>query len=92
MILRAGMQGLREGLETPEIVEGELDLDGRDAGLARLPRDLEEALDVLRRDEIVSGWFSPAFLATYEAIKRDEFASVQARSLAEQCEVYRRVY
>lgn len=92
MILRAGMQGLREGLETPEIVEGELDLDGRDAGLARLPRDLEEALDVLKRDEIVSGWFSPAFLATYEAIKRDEFASVQARSLAEQCEVYRRVY
>ncbi len=92
MILRAGMQGLREGLATPEIVEGELDLDGRDAGLARLPRDLEEALDTLKRDEIVSGWFSPAFLATYEAIKRDEFASVQARSLAEQCEVYTRVY
>lgn len=92
MILRAGMQGMREGLETPEIVEGELDLDGRHAGLARLPRNLEEALDVLRRDEIVSGWFSPAFLATYEAIKRDEFASVQARSLGEQCEVYTRVY
>lgn len=92
MILRAGMQGMREGLETPEIVEGELDLDGTHAGLPRLPRDLEEAIDVLRRDDVVSGWFSPAFLATYEAIKRDEFASVQARSLAEQCEVYTRVY
>ncbi|MCR8669987.1 glutamine synthetase family protein [Agrococcus sp. HG114] len=92
MILRAGMQGIREGLETPEIVEGELDLDGRHAGLARLPRDLEEALTMLRRDKVVSGWFSPAFLATFEAIKRDEFASVQARSLAEQCEVYTGVY
>lgn len=91
-ILRAGMQGLHESLETPEIVEGELDLDGTHAGLARLPRDLAEAMDVLRGDEIVSGWFSPALLATYEAIKRDEFASVQTKSLAEQCEVYTRVY
>ncbi|WP_405217777.1 glutamine synthetase [Agrococcus sp. Ld7] len=91
-ILRAGMQGLRESLETPEIVEGELDLDGTHASLARLPRDLAEAMDVLRSDEIVSGWFSPALLATYEAIKRDEFASVQTKSLAEQCEVYTRVY
>ncbi|MEJ1088752.1 glutamine synthetase family protein [Microbacterium sp. Mu-80] len=92
MILRAGMQGLREGLEAPEVVEGELDLDGRHAHLAKLPRDLEQALEMLRADEVVSGWFSPAFLATFDAIKRDEFASVQARSLAEQCEVYTRVY
>ncbi|MFV0373941.1 glutamine synthetase [Microbacterium sp.] len=92
MILRAGMQGLREQLTTPEIVVGELDLDGRHAGLAKLPRNLEEALDVMKRDAVVTGWFSPAFLATYEAIKRDEFASVQARSLTEQCEVYTRVY
>lgn len=92
MILRAGMQGLREGLETPEIVEGELDLENRHAHLAKLPRDLEQALEMLKADDVVSGWFSPAFLATFEAIKRDEFASVQARALAEQCEVYARVY
>lgn len=92
IILRAGMEGLREGLDTPEIVQGELDLDGRHAGLAKLPHDLEQALETLKRDEVVSGWFSPAFLATYYAIKRDEFASVQMRSLAEQCEVYARVY
>lgn len=92
LILRAGAQGLRDGLETPEIVVGELDLDDAHAHLPKLPRNLEEALSVLKDDEVVSGWFSPAFLATYEAIKRDEFASVQARSLAEQCEVYARVY
>lgn len=92
MILRAGMQGLREELETPDIVVGELDLEGRDANLAKLPRDLEQALEMLKADEIVSGWFSPAFLATFEAIKRDEFASVQTRSLSEQCEIYARVY
>jgi len=73
-------------------VQGELDLDGRHAGLAKLPHDLEQALETLKRDQVVSGWFSPAFLATYHAIKRDEFASVQMRSLAEQCEVYARVY
>ena len=92
MLLRAGMQGLRDELETPEIVVGELDLDEQHAHLAKLPRDLEQALDMLAADEVVSGWFSPAFLATFQAIKRDEYASVQTRSLAEQCEVYTRVY
>ncbi len=91
-VLRAGMQGLREGLPTPEIVVGELDLDGAHAGLAELPRSLEHALDLLMADEIVTSWFSPAFLATFEAIKRDEFAAVRTRSLSEQCAVYRDVY
>lgn len=92
MILRAGMQGLREELETPQIVVGELDLEDRHADLPKLPHDLEQALDMLKEDEVVSGWFSPSFLATFDAIKRDEFASVQTKPQAEQCEVYTGVY
>ena len=85
-------QGLREGLPTPEIVVGELDLDGAHAGLPQLPRNLEEALETLKADEVVTSWFSPAFLATFEAIKRDEYATVRTRSLAEQCAMYTEVY
>ncbi|WP_454296667.1 glutamine synthetase [Salana multivorans] len=92
LLLRAGMQGLREGLPTPEIVVGELDLDGAHAGLPQLPRNLEEALETLKADEVVTSWFSPAFLATFEAIKRDEYATVRTRSLAEQCAMYTEVY
>ncbi len=91
-ILRAGMQGLREGLPTPELVIGELDLDGRHADLLELPHSLEGALDRLREDEVVTSWFSPALLATFEAIKRDEIATMRTRSLAEQCAAYVDVY
>lgn len=91
-LLRAGMQGLREGLEAPPLVIGELDLDGAHRELPRLPESLDEALDCLLADDIVTGWFDPAFLATFEAIKRDESVFVRGRPLAEQCEVYTRVY
>ncbi|SJM60336.1 glutamine synthetase family protein [Gulosibacter sp. 10] len=90
-LLRAGMAGLRESLDPAEVVEGDLDLEGRHAGLAPLPERLEDALDAMLADETVTGWFSPELVETFAAIKRDELRLLRSRSLAEQIEVYSRV-
>ncbi|CAG7845042.1 Glutamine synthetase [Pseudoclavibacter triregionum] len=92
LLFKAGMEGLKHDLEPATIIHGELDLEGRDRDLPKLPGSLDEALDLLMADEVVTGWLDPAFLATFEAIKRDESVYVRGRSLAEQCEVYTRVY
>lgn len=92
VLFKAGMQGFIEDLEPAEVIVGELDLEGRHAHLPKLPESLDEALDLLMSNEVVTSWFDPAFLATFEAIKRDESVYVRGRTLAEQCEVYTRVY
>ena len=92
VLFRAGMQGFIEDLEPATIVQGELDLEGEHANLPKLPETLDDALDLMLENEVVSSWFDPAFLATFAAIKRDESVYVRGRTLAEQCEVYTRVY
>ncbi|KAB1656801.1 glutamine synthetase [Pseudoclavibacter chungangensis] len=91
-LLRAGLQGLREKLETPEIVTGEIDVDGTHAHLAALPGSLGEALDALRADEVVSGWFHPNTLATFEAVKRVEITRLDPMTPEERCDAYTSVY
>lgn len=92
ILVRAGMQGFSEDLPAAELIVGELDLEGAHKSLAELPRDLNSAIDMLLADPVVSCWFTPEFLATFAAIKRDEFVFLKGRSAAEQCEVYTSVY
>lgn len=92
IILRAGMQGLVEDLPPQPIVIGELDLAGEHTDLSELPRDLQSALELLLANDVVSSWFAPEFLATFEAIKRDEIAFLKGRTPNELCEVYSSVY
>lgn len=92
IILRAGLEGLRAGLEPAQVVEGELDLDGKHADITALPADLGTALDVLLDDRVVSDWFSTEFLQTFEAIKRDEINQLASLTFEEQCTVYANVY
>lgn len=92
LLYRAGMQGLRDNLDPEEVIVGELDLDGEHGRLAKLPTSLTAALDALLADEVVRGWFPESFIKTFVAVKHDENVFVQGRTLAEQCEVYTRVY
>jgi glutamine synthetase len=92
IILRAGLEGLREGLEPAEVVEGELDLEGEHADFTALPADLGSAIDVLLEDKVVCSWFSPEFLQTFEAVKRDEIKQLADLTPEEQCKVYSNVY
>lgn len=92
LVLRAGLEGLRQDLESAPVVEGELELDGKHKDLPHLPSSLEEALDVLESGDGVRTWFSPGFIQNYLAVKRDEVAFLRGKSMEEICEVYTRVY
>lgn len=92
LLLRAGMAGLREGLEPVTVVEGELDLDGIHAGLAELPAGLEAALDVFCNGETVKSWLAPNWVETFLALKREEIHQLSELPLNQQCEVYARAY
>lgn len=92
VILRAGLQGLREGLPTPQIVEGEIDLEGAHRDLADLPRSLREAVEAFVSDEVVSGWFHPNFVKTFEKVKLAECEQLARSSDQEQCDLYARIY
>ncbi|CAN5265028.1 glutamine synthetase [soil metagenome] len=95
-IVRAGLEGLREGLEPPPLVDtdpSELSDDDRARlGVHRLPGSLREALGALAADEVVRSWFPPDLLGCYESMKRTEIDLLADVDVAEACERYRRVY
>jgi glutamine synthetase len=95
-LVRAGLQGLREELPAPPVVDVDVDsltAEERDrAGIRELPRSLAEALDCLAADQVVSGWFPPDMLATYVSVKQEEIAAVADLAPAEQTARYAGVY
>jgi len=95
-VARAGLQGVRAGLDTPAIVENDpndlSDDERRRLGLRRLPQTLSEALGALAADEIVSAWFTDAFLKTYHGLKRQEIALLSGLETAAMLERYVGVY
>ncbi|MGV0353938.1 glutamine synthetase [Corynebacterium confusum] len=92
IILRAGLAGLDEGLAPVDIVEGDLDLEGKHAELPELPGTLGEALDLFESNEEVQSWFAAAWSETYLKVKRDEISELHGKSFEEQCEVYADVF
>lgn len=92
IVLRAGLEGLRQQTEPARVREGEVDLtDGAD-GIPEFPHSLEEALQLFEADEEVRGWFDPDLVETFLRIKREELAEVSSLSDTETCEWYARVY
>ncbi|MDA8201993.1 MAG: glutamine synthetase [Chloroflexi bacterium] len=94
-IVRAGVDGLREELPAPHVLEGELEdvpeHERARLGIVPLPGDLESALAALEADEVACGWFDPDLLATHVAIRRTELELLRDVSPAERCERYARV-
>ncbi|MGH6798530.1 MAG: glutamine synthetase, partial [Roseiarcus sp.] len=96
VLVRAGLEGIRAALPCPTIVEGdpgEMSEEKRaQFALRRLPETLEQALEALAEDGVVSGWFTPAFLETYHGMKRHEIGLLDgldtAAVLARYAEVY----
>jgi glutamine synthetase len=96
LLVRAGLQGIRERLPQPPLVEGDpADLDAAERkrlGIADLPRSLTEALDALERDAVVGGSLSPDLLSGYLALKRTEIELLDGLDDAAACSRYLRVY
>jgi hypothetical protein len=73
------------------VIEG--DRHPGDAGRCTpLPGNLEEALQALEKDEVVTSWFDPNLVETHLAVKRAELGAVADLDPAEQCGMMARVY
>ena len=96
VIVRAGLQGIRDELPRPALVDGEpddLSEDERSAlGIGRLPTSLEEALGAFEADPTVTGWFTPTMVKAYTALKRHELRLYTESRPQHMCERYLQVY
>jgi glutamine synthetase len=76
VMIRAGLEGMRQKLPAPPLFSGDPDLlsagERAALGLKRLPQSLAEALETLAADKTVCSWFAPVALETYTGMKRME--------------------
>lgn len=95
-LVHAGVQGIEEGLDTPEASED--DLSALDVaalakrGYTRLPQTLEAALERFAANSLVRDWFPSGFADTYLKHKRGEMAFLGGRDQAEICKAYEQAY
>jgi glutamine synthetase len=89
-VLAAGLDGIRRRLEPPPPVVG------RDAyaatDLPPLPRNLDEALDALERDEALVELLGEAFVKSYTALKRAEMRRFWDHVTDWEIEEYRELF
>jgi glutamine synthetase len=95
-IVRAGLEGVRERLPCPPLLDR--DPETLDAGELHeyapgpLPTSLGEALDLLEGDPNVGGWMPPVLLDTYVTVKRAELDALEELDEEEVCHRYGTVY
>lgn len=96
LVLRAGLQGLREKLLPPPLIDCDpADLDVEEArrlDVRRLPESLPAALAALQADPVALDWLPEPMRTAYFAIKRMELAMAGELPPAEQCARYAEVY
>lgn len=95
-LVRAGLAGIRAGLELPpacDVDPAELDDEGRAAlGIVELPSSLPEALDLFLADDEVRGWMSDELRESYVAVKRTEQDLADDESPGQIAARYRKAY
>ncbi len=95
-LVRAGLEGIRDRLPPPALLDRDpADLDAAERaarGLRALPETLEVALAALEADAVVSGWFTPVMQQAYLAVKRKELAMFAGAEPAELCRRYALAY
>ena len=87
----AGLEGIREQLEPPLVVEAGAPLDPEPVDGA-LPRSLGEALEALESDPLARAWLPPRLLETYAGLKRLELSLVSDLELEEVCRLYASIH
>jgi glutamine synthetase len=95
-LLRAGLQGVRDGLEPPPMLECDpAQLSAAEAerfGVGALPDSLEGALAALAEDRQARAWMTPLMYDAYMAVKRSEVEAAEGVDQAELCARYGRIY
>jgi glutamine synthetase len=96
VILRAGLEGVRERLAAPPILDRDpAELDAAEAGrygVGALPASLEESLDALAGDDTARGWLGSLLYDAYTSVKRAEIDATSASDLEENCRRYAAIY
>jgi glutamine synthetase len=95
-VLRAGLQGVLDGLEPAPILECDpAQLSAAEAeryGVDALPDSLAGALAALAEDETARAWMTPLMYEAYLAVKRSEVEAAQGIDPAELCARYGQIY
>jgi glutamine synthetase len=95
-MVHAGLDGIRKGMTLaappPASIWEMTDEGRRAAGIAILPRSLEQALDRLKASETVCGWLGPELLDAYLRLKLSEIRAVEGQSEEEICSRYMAIY
>jgi len=96
VLVRAGLQGIRDQLPLPPLINEDPHDMGADRrrklGIATLPATLAEALDVLGTDKVVRSWFSDNLWNAYLSVKRKEIDMFKDASAETICERYAHAY
>jgi glutamine synthetase len=78
LLIRAGLQGIREELPTPPAVTVDpatmTAAERKKLGIETLPRSLEDALKCLARDKVVRSWLPESLYEIFLTVKNDEIA------------------
>lgn len=95
-VVHAGLEGIREKLPLPALVDKDPDdlSDSERAalGVRPLPDSLAQALDAFAADAAAQGWFTPTMVEAYTALKRLEAETFEQSSPEPMCERYARAY
>jgi glutamine synthetase len=95
-LLRAGLQGVRDGLEPAPLLECDpARLSAPEAeryGVGALPDSLAGALAALAEDQQARAWMTPLMYDAYMAVKRSEVEAAEGVDQAELCARYGRIY
>jgi glutamine synthetase len=95
-LVRAGLEGIRGRLPLPPLpVEDPTqmtEVERQRLGLKRLPETLEAALAALSADPIVTGWFDPLFIESFQGVRRSEMRALAGLDASAICEKYRTLY
>lgn len=95
-IVAAGLHGLAEDLAVPKVSKGApqdmSDAQRAEAGIVRLPRSLDEALDRFEEDVDLVGIIGEELKSAYLAHKRFEAGLMRDLSSTDQCAKYRLAY
>lgn len=95
-LVRAGLEGIRRGLPTPPVVNG--DPDGLDPGerarlgIRRLPTSLAEAMAAFEADAVARAWLPERMRQAYVSMKRHEIARCAGLDPESLCAKYAGVY
>jgi glutamine synthetase len=95
-LIRAGVEGIREELAPPPILDrdpGELDsAEAERYGVGAMPSSLQESLDALAEDHAARAWLGAPLYEAYASVKRSELKAAADIDPADLCHRYAAIY